>query len=142
MKWLTGKIVAGYGVASGRAKDCPFPGGSIRLQQPFFAAAGIDLSPYHLATLNVDLALHVAQQAAVVFDGRLRWHADLEEHFVLSKIALQVDGQRYAGLWYCPDPATKVDHFQRPSVVELLLPWIDGLSTGTPVEVGFFEAAQ
>ena len=142
MKWFPGLIVAGYGVASGRAENCPFPGGSIRLQQPFFAAAGIDLSQYHLATLNVDLAPHVARPTAVVFDGRLRWHGDLEEHFVLSKIALQVDGQRYAGLWYYPDPATKVDHFQRPSVVELLLPWIEGLSTGTPVEVGFFEEAR
>ncbi len=139
MKWFSGKVAPGHGVASGRADDCPFPGGSIRVQQPFFMGQGIDLSHYFSGTLNVDMAPHKPQLAFPVFDGVLRWFGSLEEHFVLSKIALEVDGQRYFGLWYYPDPATKVDHFQSASVVELLLPWISGLQTGAAVNVGFFE---
>lgn len=137
MQWFSGTIVTGHGVASGRAGDCPFPGGSIRMQQPFFMQEGIDLSRYHAGTLNVELGRHLPQPTAVVFDGLLRWHDDLEEHFVLSEIELEAKGKRYAGLWYYPDPATKIAHFQRASVVELLLPWIDGLKTGDIVKVGF-----
>jgi hypothetical protein len=140
MEWFSGAIIPGYGVASGRVKDCPFPGGSIRLQQPFFLAQGLDLSRYFAGTLNVDLVPHVVQARAIVFDGLLRWHGDLEEHFVLSEVELEAKGRRYSGLWYYPDPATKIDHFQRASVVELLLPWIDGLSVGELVKVGFCES--
>ena len=139
MKWISGTVVRGYGVAGGRATDCPFPGGSIRLQQPFFMAKGMDISRYYPATLNVDLAPHVPKPAAVVFDGLLHWQGDLREHFVLSEIELEVKGKRYAGLWYCPDPATKVAHFHSASMVELLLPWIDGLNTGEIVKVGFCD---
>lgn len=41
------------------------------------------------------------------------------------------------GLWYYPHPATKPAHVQRPSVVELLLPWVAGLAPDARVEVGF-----
>jgi hypothetical protein len=137
MTWYPGTILAGYGVASGRASDCPFPGGSIRLQQPFFLAKGIDLSRYFLGTLNVDVTPHVAHPAGDVFDGVLHWHDDLEEHFLLSKVELEVQGRVYSGLWYYPDPATKVDHFQRASVLELLMPWVDGLAVGDVVKLRF-----
>ncbi|HXA46131.1 MAG TPA: hypothetical protein VNW52_00770 [Burkholderiaceae bacterium] len=137
MKWYTGKIIAGYGVASGRASDCPFPGGSIRQQQPYFLAQGVDLSPYFAGTLNVDLAPHIPHPAGYVFDGNLRWFGDLEEHFILSRVELTVNGRHFSGLWYYPDPATKVDHFQSASVVELLMPWIEGLDSGDLVTVRF-----
>jgi hypothetical protein len=34
-----------------------------------------------------------------------------------------------------PDPATKADHFQNPTTLELLLPRIDGLEYGDKVIV-------
>ncbi|MGW3546643.1 hypothetical protein ACWDHH_02555 [Janibacter hoylei] len=52
----TGVVVAGYGVASGRAGDSPFAAGTIELQAPHFRARGLELSAYLLATVNVDLA--------------------------------------------------------------------------------------
>jgi hypothetical protein len=137
MDWIAGTIVAGYGVASGKAENCPFPGGSIHMQLPFFKAAGIDLSRYFTGTLNVDLAPYIPAPKRVVFDGKLRWLDDLEERFVISLVEFEANEHRYSGVWYYPHPETKVDHFQRNTVVELLMPWIDGLKTGQAVKVGF-----
>ena len=53
LRWWEGELVAGHGVASGRANDSPSPAGTIQLQRPHFAAAGIDLSPFEPATLNL-----------------------------------------------------------------------------------------
>jgi hypothetical protein len=139
MEWIQGRIVAGHGVASGRADDCPFPGGSIRTQLPYFLARGIDLSTYYPGTLNVDLTPHIPHPMYPIFDGVLKWFGDLEEHFLLSRIVLEAHGHRVAGLWYYPDPATKVDHFQPASLVELLLPWTEGLRTGEIVRIGFVD---
>lgn len=133
--WVTGSVVAGHGVASGRSADSPYPAGTIALQAPAFLREGIDLSRFFAGTLNVDLAPHVPQPAAAVFDRRLRWHGELEERFVLMPVRLRAAGREHAGLWYYPHPATKPAHAQPATVVELLLPWIDGLATGFAVQV-------
>lgn len=143
--WVDGMVVAGHGVASGRATNSPYPHGTIRLQQPFFLEAGVDLSQYFSGTLNVDvapflaseLAHHVAQQRHIVFDGRLRWFGEIEERFVLSQVEVRVGAVEYEGLWYYPDPATKPDHRQRDTVVELLLPLIAGLANGDRLAIRF-----
>ena len=127
-------------MASGRASDSPYPAGTIALQAPFFAAQGVDLSPYFPGTLNVDLAPHMPWHGQAVFDGRLRWFGDIEERFVLTPIALRHAGAMVEGLWYYPHPGTKPGHFQRPTVVELLLPWVPGLPEDARVEVGFQPA--
>jgi hypothetical protein len=41
--------------------------------------------------------------------------------------------QPIAGLIYYPHPATKPEHFQKPDVLELLLPWIEGLDYGSRI---------
>ncbi|SNS83595.1 hypothetical protein SAMN06265795_107116 [Noviherbaspirillum humi] len=134
--WINGIVVAGYGVASGNGADTRYPGGTIRLQQPFFLARGIDLSPYFPGTLNVDVAPLAPVPQAPVFDEVLRWHGDIEERFLLSPVELEHHGRRYAGLWYYPHPDTKPAHFQKPTVVELLLPRIERIETGADVKVG------
>jgi hypothetical protein len=136
MKWVPGIVTVGYGVASGTGKDCRYPAGTIQLQQPFFLEKGIDLSNYFSGTLNVDLAPLKPVPQNPIFDGVIRWFGDIEERFILSPVQIQVNGRRYSGLWYYPHPETKPDHFQRPAVVELLLPWIDGLVVGEEVIVG------
>lgn len=135
MAWLDGVVIAGHGVASGRAADSPYPAGSIALQQPHFLQAGIDLSPYFAGTLNVDLAPHSPKPQRIVFDGLLHWYGDITERFVLARIECRVAGQVVEGLWYYPHPATKPAHFQRDTVVELLLPYIDGIATGDAVSI-------
>jgi hypothetical protein len=136
--WVSGVVVAGHGVASGRSAHSPYPAGSIALQAPFFRAHGIDLSRFFAGTVNVDVAPHEPVPAAgAVFDGRLRWFEAIEERFVLSRAWLRVHGIEHEGLWYWPDPATKPAHVQRRTVVELLMPWIEGLAPGAAVAVGW-----
>jgi hypothetical protein len=134
--WLPGVVTSGHGVASGRSTDSPYPAGSIALQAPFFRQRGIDLAPFHAGTLNVDVAPHEPVPQSPVFDQRLRWFADIEERFVLSRVLLRHGEREHEGLWYWPDPATKPAHVQRRTVVELLLPWIEGLVPGAAVLVG------
>jgi hypothetical protein len=38
-----------------------------------------------------------------------------------------------SGLIYFPHPDTKPTHFQKPDVLELLLPWTKGLSYGNDI---------
>lgn len=135
MEAYDGIVRAGYGVASGSGADRRYPAGTIRLQQAFFLARGIDLSPYFPGTLNVDLAPAAPLPRAPIFDGRLRWFGDIEERFLLSPAELETGGARHAGLWYYPHPETKPAHVQEATVVELLLPWIDGLHPGDRVRV-------
>jgi hypothetical protein len=133
--WTQGVVVAGHGVASGAGQDRRYPAGTIRLQQPFFLERGIDLSGYYPGTLNVDLAPVVPAPRHPCFDGVIRWFEDLEERFILSPVEVEAKGARHAGLWYYPHPDTKPAHFQPGTVVELLLPWIDGLRPGDRVLV-------
>jgi hypothetical protein len=133
--WISGAIVAGYRVASGTGQDRRYPGGTIRLQQPFFRDRGIDLSGYYPGTLNVDLAPVAPVPQHPCFDGHLCWFGNHEERFILSPVEVEAKGARHAGLWYYPHPDTKPAHFQQRTVVELLLPWIDGLQTGDQVLV-------
>ena len=51
------------------------------------------------------------------------------------------EDQAVAGMVYLPDPETKNEHFQRDSLVELLLPWVDGLSYGTKLDL-YLEPEQ
>jgi hypothetical protein len=90
--------------------------------------------------LNVDVAPVVPEPRGAVFDRRLRWFGELEERFLLMPVSLRWNAQRYDGLWYYPHPATKPAHVQRPTIVELLLPFIEGLAPGAAVEVRFPDA--
>jgi hypothetical protein len=133
--WIPGTVVPGHGVASGAGPDRRYPAGTIRLQQPHFLERGIDLSSYYPGTLNIDLAPLAPVPWKPLFDGVIRWFDDLEERFLLSPIELDAGGVRHAGLWYYPHPQTKPAHFQRSTVMELLLPWIDGIRNGDRVLV-------
>lgn len=136
MNWHPGIIIPGYGVASGKGNDRRYPAGTLRLQQPFFLEKGIDLSPYFLGTVNVDLAPFKPVPQRPLFDGTIRWAEGIEERFVISPVEFKAGDRQYSGLWYYPHPETKPGHVQRDTVAELLLPWIDGLATGEAVFVG------
>lgn len=44
---LPARIVPGHRVASGENGNPHFPGGTLKMQMPFFRALGLDLSVYH-----------------------------------------------------------------------------------------------
>lgn len=127
-----GVVVAGHGVASGRAGDSPFPAGTIALQAPHLAARGLDLTPFVMATVNLDLAPRrlVLEQPRWTF-ADVRW-TDVHppETFSFVECTVTRGTERAEGLVYHPHPETKPMHHQPATVVELLLPPLPGLAPG------------
>ena len=42
-EWLTGRLCAGHGVASGTSKESPYPDGTIRMQFPVFKTTEVEV---------------------------------------------------------------------------------------------------
>lgn len=133
---VPGVVVAGHGVASGRSGDPRFPGGTIALQRPHFAARGLDLSGFHLGTINVSIA--PARWDLVQADHTfrdVRWSpTQPPEDFSFVAIAVEdARGGRHDALVYHPHSDTKPEHVQPDDVVEVLAPWIPGVAVGDHV---------
>ena len=130
---VPGVVVTGHGVASGRNGDPRFPGGTIAMQTPHLAAAGVDLSGFHPATVNLSVTpmrLVIASPAITVHD--LRWHRvepPEDFSFVDCRIGHAPD-DLVAGLVYHPHPDTKPEHHQPDTVVEVLAPYLAGVAAG------------
>lgn len=135
--WLPGVVVAGHGVASGRAKRDQFPGGAIRLQTPVFARLGLDLTAYHPGTINVDVSPARASVVAPRHRFELvEWLPGYPpETFSFVDIEIRVGDRDYAALLFYPHPETKPEHFQEPGVLEVLAAYIEGVAVGDPVFV-------
>ena len=130
---VTGRVVPGHRVASGLKGDPRFPGGTLRMQAPFFRALGFDLAVYHGGTLNVSIAPRAYRvvKAPTTF-RHVKWHPiePAEDFSFFDVRVIRPDGPPFAGKIYYPHPDTKPEHFQQPEVLELLLPYIEGISTG------------
>ncbi len=133
---ISATIVQGHRVASGLNGNPRFPGGTMRMQLPFFKELGLDLSVFHLGTLNVSIA---PLNYRVVKPRRtfhaLKWHpTEQAEDFSFFDVTVHRDGTSpVSGFIYHPHPDTKPEHFQKPDVLELLLPWREGLGYGTKI---------
>jgi hypothetical protein len=131
-----GVVIAGHGVASGRSVGTagnPYPQGSIAMQAPSFQAQGVDLSNCFLGTINLEIAPQTWQ--LVRADHRfehLSWtHLHPPETFSFVALEVHWQGRWHAGWLYYPHPETKATHFQSRSVMELILPKLDGVQTGS-----------
>jgi hypothetical protein len=142
-------VARGHGVASGQSTaDTRFPEGTIRLQLPFFAARGLDLDAYFsgnflAATLNLDVApnrVHILRPE--FFLSSVKW-TDLmpAENFFLSAAQIGFGERLYKAMLYIPDPATKPDHFQPPTVIEAIAEPVAGLGYGDAVTLHYHPAA-
>lgn len=132
-----GVVVAGHGVASGRASDSPFAAGTIELQAPHFAARGLDLTPFVMATVNVDIApahLELAKPHRTFRD--VTWTSvHPPETFSFVECTVRRGEQTHEGLVYWPHPETKPRHHQPATVIELLLPRLEALTVGDLLDV-------
>ena len=145
-------VVQGHRVASGQNGDPRFPGGTLRMQWPFFFELGLDLSIYHLGTLNVSIAplsYRVLRARHTFCD--VKWHpVEPAEDFSFFDVKVhRKEDVPVSGLIYFPHPDTKPEHFQKSDVLELLLPQVSGLSYGTtlhlevsPEQMEFVQAAD
>ena len=103
------------------------------MQQPYFLARGLDIGVFHRGTLNVSIApLHYRVVGPRLTFRDVQWHPiDPKEDFSFFDFHLLRPGQApLAGLIYYPHPDTKPKHFQAPDVLELLLPYVEGLHYG------------
>ncbi|RBP44232.1 hypothetical protein DES53_10451 [Roseimicrobium gellanilyticum] len=126
-------IVPGYQVASGTNANPRFPGGTLRMQLPFFETLGLDLSGYHLATLNLSIApaRYEVVKPRLTFRS-VKWHpTEPAEDFSFFDCNLHLSGcEPVPALIYYPHPETKPEHFQPDDLLEVLAPFIKGISYG------------
>ena len=129
---IKGKVIPGHGVASGIGEDSRYPDGTLRQQIPYFLKHGLDLNSYFLGTINLDIAPYQFKIGnARLFLKNIDWSDYIPpENFFFFDVEAYRDQEVFEGLIYMPDPATKKDHAQKESVLELILPKIDDLHYG------------
>jgi hypothetical protein len=145
MDWLTlhsalalsGLVVPGHGVASGRSLNSPYPQGSVSMQLPFFKALGLDLSDCWPGTLNVSIApkTWALERADYCFEHVSWTHLHPPETFSFVRIQLAWQTQKVNAWIYRPHPETKAAHHQAPTTVELLAPHLNGVAYGDRVDI-------
>lgn len=109
------------------------------MQLPVFGQLGLNLVSFFPGTLNVSLApLHYRVISPKMTFRNVRWHpSDRAEDFSFFDARLLLEGKGFVeGYIYHPHPDTKPKHFQDADVLELLLPWVDGLWYGKEVTLG------
>lgn len=134
---VRGEIIAGHGVASGKGMDKRYPEGTLKQQFIHFLKRGLDLSPYFMGTINLDISPSSYDiKKPKHFFNKIDWSDYIPpENFYFFDVILNYKSQAYEGLVYMPDPATKEDHHQKPSILELIFPKIKGLEYGVMVDV-------
>ena len=136
---ITARLMQGHRVASGRNGNPRFPGGTLLMQQPHFLALGLDIGVFHRGTLNVSIAplSYRVVKPRLTFRN-VKWHPvePMEDFSFFDVQLVGPNNGAIAGLIYYPHPETKPEHFQAPDVLELLLPFIEGLSYGMELSLG------
>jgi len=132
---VRGIVVQGYRVASAPSKDYPY--GALEKQRPFFAAEGLDLSPYFNGTLNIDIRPFEFKLIHAEFTFKHVAWTDLHppEHFSFSRCQVIFRQVEYDGWVYYPHPETKLRHFQNPSLLEVIADPIPGIKYGDELDV-------
>ncbi len=134
-QWQTvsARVVVGHRVAYGLNKNPRFPGGTQLMQAPDFLALGFDLGVFYRGTVNVSIAprSYRVAKARHTFHN-VKWHPTepAEDFSFFDFRLLRPSGPSIAGSIYYPHPETKPEHFQQPDVLELLLPFVEGICCG------------
>jgi len=132
--WISvqGILRKGYGVASGQAKDSPYPKGSIEMQTPFFLEQGIDIRKLYPGTLNISISPYKFNMKNPHWTLRdvVWFNIDYPETFSFSECIVDSGIAKVEGLVYYPHPETKPAHYQDESTIEVLAPYIQGLRYG------------
>jgi hypothetical protein len=132
--WLKidGIIEPGHQVASGRSNESPYPAGTIELQKPFFKERGLDLTAFFDGTLNISIRPYTFTLTHPQYTFRgVGWTSHHPpEDFSFSPCVLLFNGAGYNCWIYYPHLETKTVHFQDPSIIEVLAPFIPDLNYG------------
>ena len=137
-EWLTARLCAGHGVASGTSKESPYPDGTIRMQFPVFKALGLDLSGCYFGTLNLDFApLEVSLTNPDHLFEKVQWtELHPPETFSFWRVDIKTTEIEVVSGWiYYPHPETKERHWQPPTTVELLAPHLSEVEPGSTISL-------
>lgn len=139
---ITGTVKQGYGVASGTAGDPRFPTGTLNLQVPIFLERGLDLRDCFSGTINLDISPYrFAIKETTYRFQEVKWSpAAPAETFSFCPCTICHAGIVVRGWIYYPHPETKPEHFHDNSTMELLAPWMEGLSYGDSLVVQIPES--
>jgi hypothetical protein len=139
MDWIKvgGFVEQGHQIASGLNPNSPYPAGALELQRPFFKELGLDLGSFYLGTLNVSIRPLTFRMTNPQFTfKKVNWTPyHPPEDFSFSGCKIVVRGHEYGGWVYYPHPETKETHFQDPSIVEVIGPYIAGIGYGDEVKL-------
>lgn len=135
----------GHMVASGKStKDSRFPEGTIKMQLPFFKECGLDFDEYFggdfvCGTLNLSIDPQTVKiEKPEFFFREIKWTALFPaENFFMSKAEIVFNEKTYRALLYIPDPSTKPDHFQAPSIIEVIAQRIPDLEYDAEVTLRY-----
>ena len=108
------------------------------MQIPHFLKLGFDLTQKYPGTLNVSVApLKYRIVKPQYTFKRLQWHpTEPAEDFSFFDVRLLHPGAGpVAGFIYYPHPETKPEHFQAADVLELLLPFVEGITYGMELKL-------
>lgn len=134
---VTGVIASGHGHASGRNPQSPYRVSTIQLQYPHFLALGLDLGRCYPGTINVSIApltYRILQPVFTCLD--VRWFPERRpENFAFCRCRLLAEAGAVDGFVYHPDPATKTRHYDNPSHLQVLAPFVPGLAWGARLTV-------
>jgi hypothetical protein len=132
---IPGILVRGHQVASRPSKDYPYS--TLEKQKPIFKRLGLDLSEYFNGTLNISIAPLIYEMAAPEFTFELVEWTDLHppETFSFSRCKVIFNERTYPGWVYYPHPETKKNHFQNPSLLEVIAAEIPGIQYGDALAV-------
>ena len=136
-KKVKGIIVKGHQVASGMAKNSPYPRGTIEMQTPHFKRLGLDISLFFPGTLNINIRPYQFKVNLPQYTFKnLQWNNNSPpETFSFSPCQLVYKDVEYTGLVYYPHPETKPDHFQDDSTLEILAPVVDSIEYGGSIQL-------
>jgi hypothetical protein len=139
MKKLLGILTRGHQVASRPSKDYPYS--TLEKQKPFFKELGLDLYPYFNGTLNISIAPFTFELIKPEFTFELVEWTDLHppETFSFSRCNVIFKNNKYEGWVYYPHAETKKNHFQNPSLIEVITFKIPDIQYGDAMELELNE---
>ena len=132
---LPGILVRGHQVASRPSRAYPYS--SLEKQKPHFKVRGFALNGFFNGTLNISIAPLTFEMCAPEFTFPLIEWTDLHppETFSFSHCKVIFKSREYPGWVYYPHPETKKNHFQDPSLVEVITYEIPDIQYGDALEV-------
>ncbi|WP_299004294.1 hypothetical protein [uncultured Shewanella sp.] len=124
----------GHQLASGLAKGSPFFKGTIAMQAPYFLKAGLDLSFCYSGTLNIDFGYHFTLSSPDFQFDNVKWTEQFpSESFSFFKCSVFNGHVWQLGYIYLPHPETKLGHFQKSTVIEVLTAKLENLHYGDKI---------